>query len=220
MSPPRFLLPLLLCLCIGGLVAVLTTVSENPKSDLSAKAQRSGYSSTRNDDSSRPPSSSARRRGESGETAGEIAQPATTSSHPEWDYSRPPFDAPLIPPGVSISPVEMAIVVDGKRFMPTFQGSFSERMNISARGSAALIIDWPAEHKAEAILASTANDGTVNGGPGAILKRGADGRFRLTFQAGPHSGATQVILRAANLEYTVNFWVPTGNPNVDPPALQ
>jgi len=92
-------------------------------------------------------------------------------------------------------------------------------MSIPANGTARLTMNWPAEHKATDILASTLNDGTVNGEHGVILHPDKNGKFTFTFQAGPHSGATQVILRAANLAYTVNFWVPTGNPKVDPPTL-
>ncbi len=138
---------------------------------------------------------------------------------PSWSND-PPAAAPVIPPGVEVSKPEVAVNIDGENQRPQFHGSFSERMSISTRGTATLAINWPVEHKADEILASTLNDGTINGEAGAILKRGKDGKFRLTFQAGEHSGATQVILRAANLAYTLNFWVPTGNANVDPPTLQ
>lgn len=93
-------------------------------------------------------------------------------------------------------------------------------MGISANGIATLIMHWPAEHKATDILASTLNDGTVNGEHGVILHPDENGKFSFTFQAGPHPGPTQVILRAANLAYTVNFQVPSGNPKVDPPVLR
>lgn len=93
-------------------------------------------------------------------------------------------------------------------------------MEITPQGNASFSVAWPAEHKTGEILASTINDGLINGEPGAVLRKGDDGRFRFNFRAGPHSGATQVILTAASLSYTLNFWVPTGNPNVDPPSLR
>lgn len=109
--------------------------------------------------------------------------------------------------------------VDGKKLVPQFHTSYSERIGISASGTAKLVMHWPAEHKATEILASTVNDGTVNGEHGVVLRPDKNGKFDFTFQAGPNSGSGQVILRAANLAYTINFWVPTGNPNVDPPTL-
>lgn len=93
-------------------------------------------------------------------------------------------------------------------------------MAISRNGMANLIVDWPAEHKVEAIAVSVPNDGKINGQPGAVVSRGDDGRFRFEYQAGAFPGSAQVILRAANISYSLNFWVPTGNPNVDPPTLQ
>lgn len=140
-------------------------------------------------------------------------------SSPHWSAA-PPANAPVIPPGVQVSAPEVTANINGKSFQPKFHTSFSERMPIEASGKADVTVQWPVEHKATEILATTYNDGTVNGEHGAILTPDKNGKLHFTFQAGEHSGPTQVILRAANLAYTVNFVVPTGNPNVDPPTLQ
>ena len=155
------------------------------------------------------------------EKAGTTTQEAAANHQdlpPQWSHEQPK-DAPIVPPGALVSAPSVSVLIDGKSLLPQFHGSHSERMAIASGGTARLAIDWPGEHKTSSILASTANDGTVNGEPGVILSRGKNGRFQVTFQAGEHAGATQVILRAANLAYTLNFWVPTGNPNVDPPTL-
>lgn len=136
-----------------------------------------------------------------------------------WKSALPSAVAP-VPAGAAVTPPEVIATVDGRRQLPKFQGSYSDRMEISPKGNAVFSVSWPPEHKTNEILVSTINDGRVNGEAGAVLKRGKDGRFRFDYQAGPHSGATQVVLTAATLSYTLNFWVPTGNPNVDPPALR
>lgn len=136
-----------------------------------------------------------------------------------WKSALPPTVA-SIPPGVIVTPPEVVVNVDGRRHLPKFQGPFSDRMEISSKGNAAFSVVWPPEHKTDQILVSAIDDGEVNGEPGAVIQKGEDGRFRFNFQAGPHSGATQVLLTSATLSYTLNFWVPTGNPNVDPPMLR
>jgi hypothetical protein len=136
-----------------------------------------------------------------------------------WKPTLPPAVA-SIPPGVVVTPPEVVVNVDGRRHLPKFQGPFSDRMEISSKGNAAFSVVWPPEHKTDQILVSAINDGEINGEPGAVVQKGEDGRFRFNFQAGPHSGATQVLLTSATLSYTLNFWVPTGNPNVDPPMLR
>lgn len=148
-----------------------------------------------------------------------VATATVGLASPHWS-AEVPRNAPVIPPGVEISPPAVVAVIDGKTLRPQFHTSFSERMSIQAGGKAAVSVNWPAEHKTTEVLASTVNDGTVNGEHGVILKTGKNGKIDFTFQAGEHSGPTQVILRSANLAYTVNFLVPTGNPNVDPPTLR
>ena len=105
---------------------------------------------------------------------------------PQWKDTMP-ASVPSVPPGAMINPPEVSATVDGRKHLPRFQGGFSDRMQISSKGRAALSVKWPLEHQTEEILVSTINDGLVNGQPGDVVRKGTDGRFRFSFEAGPHT---------------------------------
>ena len=225
-NPKRFITSILLgifAIMIGVVIlskrpSSATDSAESPQSEPTPSAPLVTKSSQRDRDADQTiASEDVSVTGSSPSAQNQSNNPALNSPH--WSNDTP-SSAPVIPPGFEVSKPEVTANIDGKNQNPKFHGSFSERMSISPSGTATLAVHWPVEHKTEEVLASTLNDGTINGEHGAILKRSKDGKFRLTFQAGQHPGATQVILRAANLAYTLNFWVPTGNANVDPPSLQ
>lgn len=136
-----------------------------------------------------------------------------------WNTEIAPASAPIVPPGILLPPPAVSVSVAGRNLTPAFAMSQSQRMSIQAGESARIAVEWPVEQRAREVFASVIHGGTVNGEISAVLKPGANGKFNFDFAAGKDQGTYQVLLRAANIEYAINFWVPTGNANFDPPAL-
>ncbi len=138
-----------------------------------------------------------------------------------WSRSVP-ATAPIVPSGVRLSPAKARVAVAGRVVSPRLQGRHFGKTRLLRGQTAKIHIDWPPEHRADQVMVYTLNGGTVNGGNGGIINVTKDKGSRhieFEFKAGPDSGYYQVLLRAANIEYGLPFWVDAGPERRNPPAL-
>jgi hypothetical protein len=134
--------------------------------------------------------------------------------------SPPPKIAPEIPAPTPV-PVHAVVRRNDKTYSPKFYAGHSERLAAALNERVPIQLSWPDETTHSDVFVQAVHGGKIDGAGNSkrfSLKETKTVSFTFTPDAGP--GSYEIVMRRGTTEEALSFWVSTGNPHADPPAVK
>jgi hypothetical protein len=145
---------------------------------------------------------------------------SSRGSQPRFvDYASPPPSIAPVIAETTPEPAQAKIVRGDATYTPKFYAGHSERLTVAPKQTVPVQLSWPNDTGHKDVFVQAVHGGSIDGGGNAKRFSLAKSKtISFTFAPAADPGLYEILLRRGTTEESLEFWVPTSNPQYDPPA--